>query len=342
MRRHSTQKTLIALSVILPALMVGISGEALSQQRPLSISDWLKAERSNANMQRAVEEYERAQFNSVPPQQQQYQQQASPQRQQQAQTPSPQAPQQWTPPNDLPPQPAPLPGGELPQRGAEPNTYQVPDNALGKIDRQIDETNRQYAIGSQGYYVSASLGWAVSAESNYEIDSGNINAEASFLSFRAASSLGFQLKDGFAFELAGSYQNFDVDDVSGTSTGSNFTVVNNEGEGSVSMYSLMANIKKEFNIEQPFAPYIMSGIGLGLHKANDVQGSGASNAVDGLGYALVYQFGAGIIYPVSDRTSLDLGYRYFGTSDTDIESNGVDFTADFSSHSLMVGVKHQL
>lgn len=342
MRRYSTPKSLIALGVLLPTLIVGISGEASSQQRPLSISDWLKAEQNNANMQRAVEEYERAQFNSVPPQQQRYQQPANPQLQQQAQTPNPQAPRQWSPPAGQQQEPDPLPGGEIPQRGTEPNTYKVPENALEKIDKQYGEASPQNSNASSGYYVSASLGWGVSAESNYDISSGNFNAEASFLSFRATSSLGYQLKDGFALEIGGSYQRFDVDDVSGTSTGSNLTVVNNEGEGSVSMYSLTANIKKEFNIQQPFTPYIMSGVGLGLHKAKDVQGSGATTSVDGLGFALVYQFGAGIMYPVSKQTSLDLGYRYFGTSDTDIESNGVDYTADYSSHSLMVGIKHQL
>tara|TARA_B110000305_G_C19067543_1_gene460046 strand:- start:336 stop:506 length:171 start_codon:yes stop_codon:yes gene_type:complete len=56
MRRHLTPKSLIALSVLVPTIIVGISGEALSQQRPLSISDWLKAEQNNANMQRAIEE----------------------------------------------------------------------------------------------------------------------------------------------------------------------------------------------------------------------------------------------------------------------------------------------
>ena len=81
MRRHLTPKSLIALIVLVPTLIVGISGEDLSQQRPLSISDWLKAEQNNANMQRAIEEYKRAQFNSVPQHQQRYQQPASPQRQ---------------------------------------------------------------------------------------------------------------------------------------------------------------------------------------------------------------------------------------------------------------------
>lgn len=325
MRRHSIKKTLIALSVLLPTLMVGTSGEALSQQRPLSISDWLKAERSNANMQLAVKEYERAQFNSVPPQQQQYQQQAN--RQQQAQTPSPQAPQQWTPPNGQQPQPAPLPGGELPQRGAEPNTYQVPDNALGKIDRQIDELSGGHGNQSSGFYVSAAIGWPIVPDQDVEEGSTEYKADYSFLALHASGALGNKFKNGLGLEMLGSFQIAQDDE--------------RVSDGHISVASLLANAKMEFPINQPFTPYVSAGIGPALLSL-DLENSNTSTTVDDSDFVFAYQFGIGALYPLSNRTSVDVGYRYFGTTDADLVISSGSFSTGYSSHSLMVGVKHQL
>lgn len=327
MRRHSTKKSLIALGVLLPTLIVGISGEALSQQRPLSISDWLKAEQNNANMQRAVEEYERAQFNSVPQQQQRYQQPASPQRQQQAQTPSPQAPRQWTTPGNQQPQPDPLPGGELPQRGAEQNTYQVPDNALDTIDKQYSETNQQNSSASSGYYVSANIGWPIVPDQDVESGSTEGTADYSFLALHTSGAAGKKFRNGLNIEILGSFQIAQDDE--------------RVSDGYISVASLLANAKMEFPINQPFTPYASAGIGPAL-LALDLESSTSSSTVDDSAFVFAYQLGFGALYPLSDRTSMDFGYRYFGTTDADISSSGGTFSTTYSSHSLMVGIKHQL
>lgn len=327
MRRYPNMETLFALSVVVPALLVSISGEALSQQRPLSISDWLKAERNNANMQRAVEEYERAQFNSVPPQQQ-YQRPASPQPQQQAQTPSPQAPQQLMPPSAAhQPQPAPLSGGELPQRGAEQNTYQAPDNALEKIDRQYGEASQQNSSASQGYYVAADIGWPIVPDQDFEIGSVEGTNGYSLLALHSSGAAGRKFKSGLNIEMLGSFQIAQDDE--------------SDSDGHISVASLLANAKMEIPINQPFTPYVSAGIGPALLSL-DTDSSTSSATIDDSDFVFAYQFGVGALYPLSDRTSMDVGYRYFGTTDADIAASGLLITTGFSSHSLMVGIKHQL
>ncbi len=328
MRRHLTPKSLVALSVLVPTLIVGISGEALSQQRPLSISDWLKAEQNNANMQRAVEEYERAHFNSVPQQQQRYQQPASPQRQQQAQTPSPQAPRQWTAPGNQQPQPDPLSGGELPQRDAEQNTYQVPDDALEKIDKDIENREENSNEPSIGYLISASLGLAGVPQQSYTDSSSVGGADFSFPAFYTSSSLGYKFGNGLSFELEGAYQSAEYEETNIT--------------GDVTVLSLLANARFEFKLFSHTTSYLIGGIGTAYHNITDTELRNSSSNLDGDDFVMAYQFGSGALFPLNNKTSVDFGYRFFGTSDADISSNNDNFTAGYSSHIWKIGITHQL
>jgi len=323
MRRSALKTSIIAIGALIPALIVGVAGKAISQQRPISVSDWLKAERNNANMQRAVEEYERAQFNSVPPQQQRYPQ---PAQRAQVQVPNAQAPRQWTPPADQQAQVTPPAGGELPQRENEQNTYQVPDDALEKIDKQVEELGGGPGNSSLGFYVAANIG--LPFVSNVEIQTGtsSTDIDLSLLAIRVGGVLGYKFTNGLSLELDGTHQYVEAENVS-----TNFTIL-----------SLIPTARMDFGRGQGISPYISAGLGPAYYSANDVNIVSSSASPSDSDLVMAYQVGVGFTYPYSNKTSIDFGYRYFGTTDADLKLTTIEDTGDFSSHSLMVGIKHQL
>lgn len=330
------------ISIITCAVLVAAASGVSAQQRPLSINDWLQAERANANMQRAVEQYERARFGTVTPPQPQYQQQA------QTPSPAPQQPVQQQPiqqPQPLfpaPQSPAPqaAPGGQLPQGPTGQNTYQVPPDALEKIDREYGKGSPALASAASGYYVAAHVGWPFVGSSEYDFSGAAIDADMSMLSLHASGALGYELANGLSLELAGTYQFSTVDEL--TASASGIGISNDDVDGSVSIFAMLANAKYELPIGQNFTPYILGGLGPGMHFINDVHGAGATSSIDDSAFVLAYQFGVGLMFPMNGRTSFDVGYRYFGTTDAEMEFDGNDFDADFSNHTLMIGVTHQL
>ncbi|MGJ3261158.1 MAG: outer membrane protein [Rhodospirillales bacterium] len=338
---------------------------ATAQQRPMSINEWLQAERGNANMERAVREYERARFGTASQQPQQppaYQQPYYPP--QQAQTPQaapaqpvqpqpliPNQPQQYQQPvypqqqYQQPPQPYPYqaqPNGGLPQHSNQPNTYQAPPNALEKIDKEYKNRSVGYSSTATGYYVSAHLGWSFVGGSTYDFGAVEVDADMSMLSFQASSALGYKLGNGLSLEFAGTYQRSTVDELTLEIPIAGLSESTDDVNGSVSILAMMANAKYELPFGQNISPYVLGGIGPGMHFINDVQETGDSVSIDDSGLVFAYQFGAGVMVPLNSRTSLDIGYRYFGTTGADMEVSGVEFEADFSNHSLMLGLTHQL
>ncbi len=377
----SDRNRITALCLGLAATAV-LAGTASAQQRPMSINQWLQAERNNANMERAIREYERARFGTASQQPQQphrsqpqyrapqpaYQQpysppqqaqtpQAAPQQPVQPQplTPNPQQPQPYQGQQPVypqqqqqyqqPPQPYPYqaqPNGGLPQHSNQPNTYQAPPDALEKIDKEYKNRSVGYSSTATGYYVSAHLGWSFVGGSTYDFGAVEVDADMSMLSFQASSALGYKLGNGLSLEFAGTYQRSAVDELTLEIPIAGLSASTDDVNGSVSILAMMANAKYELPLGQNISPYVLGGIGPGMHFINDVQETGDSVSIDDSGLVFAYQFGAGVMVPLNSRTSLDIGYRYFGTTGADMEVSGVEFEADFSNHSLMLGLTHQL
>ena len=282
-------------------LVAGIAGHALAQQRPMSINEWLQAESGNVNMQRAIQEYERAQHGTAtqPPayqaqqyrqpqyQQPQYQQpqyqapqyQApqyqAPQQtyqqqpyypQQQAQTPqtAPQgaphaAPQQPVQQQPIQQQPQPLtpgqtqPQGQLPKQPNQQNTYQVPPDALEKIDREAQKVTPA-AFSNRGYYLGGHFGWTIGSATTFDDAASSFEPEASLFAFQMEGAAGYKFNSGLSMELAGSYNYTEFDD----------------SEGYASVFAIMPNAKMEFDIGHPVLPYVTGGVGVGVVNAEDI------------------------------------------------------------------------
>jgi len=327
---------------------------ATAQQRPLSINDWLQAERSNANMQRAVEQYERARFGTATPPQPQYRQPQyqqpqyqQPQYPQQAQAPAaapqqpvqqqqmPQQPMQQpaqNPPQPLYPNQQPYanqaqPGGQLPQGQTGQNTYQVPPDALEKIDREVQQSTPIH-ITERGFYAGGSLGWSTTVSTAFEATNGGAitEPEMSLLAFRAEGFAGYKYASGISFEMSGSYNYADFD----------------TSDGYTSVFSFMPVAKKEFDFGQKFMPYVSGGLGLGILTVDELTQSTTTSDLSDSGLVVTYQIGAGVMFPLDDTSAVDFGYRYFGTTDADLTLGGTEYTGEFSSHTWSVGYNTKL
>ena len=359
----SDRNRITALCLGLAATAV-LAGTASAQQRPMSINQWLQAERNNANMERAIREYERARFGTASQQPQQpyrsqpqyrapqptYQQPYSPP--QQAQTPQA-APQQPVQPQPLTPnpqqpqphqgqqpvypqqqyQPSPQPypyqtqsGGALPQHSNQPNTYQAPPDALEKIDNEYNP--ERLTGGPSRFYLGGHLGWPFLMTANVDAATADNELDMSMLAFRAGGTVGYQFGKGFSAELEGSYQ---------------LAEQKGSADGMIAVLAFMPMARFEFNRgHNSISPYITGGLGFAQFSADDLQQllTGATDSDSGL--AMAYQFGTGVTYPITGKTSLDFGYRYFGTTDADLELFDIEYSGNMSSHTLLLGIKHQL
>ena len=107
-----------------------------------------------------------------------------------------------------------------------------------------------------------------------------------------------------------------------------------EADGDVTALSLMLNAFLDVENETPFTPYIGGGLGFASVSMNDVKVSGiAVNDEDDT--VVAYQIGFGVEYAVSEKISLDVGYRYYATDDPDFDGTNVEYT----SHNVILGVR---
>lgn len=316
--RSIALKTRCLLLAAIPPLALMATGGAAAQQMPVSIDAWLSSERGNENLRQSFQAYDQTKFGVAPGQQL-----AQPSPRQPVQTYQPQAAPAYQPQPILQaevPQP-PAASGTLPQQPVQQNTYQVPSNALEKIDRQISEQSYS-AGGSRGWFVAADIGLPTVLPQSYE---GNIFGDRAHFHRLAAyvdGAVGMNLNNNFSLSEELSFQYAPYDD--------------NTVAGGVTMLALMTNANLEFEAGKNFRPYITAGVGPAKHTI-----TGSDRGIDGSDIVLAYQFGAGFFVPMNEQMSLKVGYKYFGTLDADISSNAGDYVAKYDSHIVMTGLQYK-
>ncbi|HXV19728.1 MAG TPA: outer membrane beta-barrel protein [Desulfuromonadales bacterium] len=122
-----------------------------------------------------------------------------------------------------------------------------------------------------------------------------------------------------------------------------------KGDGDFSATSLMLNGYWDFETGSPVVPYIGGGLGFANVSANNVKffdELGAVRYVDDDDNVFAYQLAAGIAFDLNPALTLDLGYRFFGTSDPDLKADPllVDppfnrFETEFDSHNVSLGLR---
>lgn len=187
------------------------------------------------------------------------------------------------------------------------------------------------AYSAEGPYVSGNLGLAIASDS----DMTDSTDPGITIDVQSDSGLAFGVAAGYAFgnntriegEIA--YQKNDLDKASLLGVDVDLT-------GDTSSLALLLNGYYDFANESRFTPFIGAGIGFAKVEFNDfnVPGSGVPSSSDD-DTVFSYQLGAGVGYAVNDKITLDVKYRYMGTSDPEFDTT----TVEYSSHNFYAGIR---
>ena len=163
---------------------------------------------------------------------------------------------------------------------------------------------------------AATEGWYGRADAGYSVD-GNVEAfdfeyelEDDWM---ADVALGYAFQNGFRTDAELSWRNNEVD------------VFEEDAE----VLAGMLNVFYDFNRGGRFQPYIGAGVGYGQLDFDDLDDSG-----------LAYQAMAGVGIAVSERATIDVGYRYFVMDDLELDLDGpVDVS--YEHQAVTVGLRWQ-
>jgi opacity protein-like surface antigen len=120
-------------------------------------------------------------------------------------------------------------------------------------------------------------------------------------------------------------------------------------DGDISATSLMLNGYRDFATGSRVVPYLGGGIGVANVSANKVKlfdVTGEVAYIDDDDTVFAYHLATGVAFTLSPTLTLDLGYRFFGTSnpqfDDDlaligIQTNGLE--TEYHSHNISVGLR---
>ena len=115
-------------------------------------------------------------------------------------------------------------------------------------------------------------------------------------------------------------------------------------DGDVDVYAVMANAFLDFHNDSPITPYIGGGIGVATIYISET-----SATIDGIRQPIyadddesvfAYQVGGGLDIALNRQTSLDIGYRYFGTDKARFDSDWSQSKSfEIESHNVAVGIR---
>lgn len=118
-------------------------------------------------------------------------------------------------------------------------------------------------------------------------------------------------------------------------------------DGHTGIFALMMNGFFELHNDTPVTPYLGGGMGFGSLNMSSTRGVDANTGAlnnhifrSDYDIVLAYQGGAGIDIALNQRLSLDLGYRYFGTSRGSFRKDWPNSTdLKLESHNAAVGLR---
>ncbi|HYD72120.1 MAG TPA: outer membrane beta-barrel protein [Candidatus Binatia bacterium] len=159
------------------------------------------------------------------------------------------------------------------------------------------------AQATEGWYGRVDVGYTVDGE--IELDDADFDLEDDWM---ADVGVGYGFMGGFRGEAELAYRNNDID------------LIDDE----VEVWSLMANLFYDFNRGGRFQPYL--GVGAGFAQLETLGEDEDSWGWQGL---------AGVGIELSDRATLDIGYRYFVLED--LQLFGID--SDYEHQAVTVGLR---
>jgi opacity protein-like surface antigen len=96
----------------------------------------------------------------------------------------------------------------------------------------------------------------------------------------------------------------------------------------------LLNAYYDFTTGTKFQPFVGAGVGLGQVKLD-----GAPYHGDDTGFA--YQLITGVAYPITDRISAQVAYRYLGVNDVKVGSELARIRGDYHDQAVTVGVTYK-
>lgn len=184
--------------------------------------------------------------------------------------------------------------------------------------------------GAEGFYASGNIGVAKAGDSDI-IDSTvpGTTVDTEFdtgLAFGAA--LGYDFNK-FRVEGEISYQQNEIDKI-----GSQGVIY--DATGDTTVLSFLMNGYYDFINSSAFTPFVSAGLGVAQVEFNNFNISrfGFSGSSDE-DTVFAYQIGMGVGYAVTEKVTIDLKYRYFGTEDSEYDT----IEAEFASHNFLFGIR---
>jgi len=188
-------------------------------------------------------------------------------------------------------------------------------------------------------YVKAAAGMNVMEESEAEGSANNAAIETDF-GWIVNGGVGIDLKNGFRLEGEVLYSQNKTSQITGTANGA--AVNSGQAEGDVSLLGFMANVAYDFNTPYALTPFIFGGAGIANISLNGV-GANGSQAYDTSDTVFAMQAGAGVSTELTDRTSVDLSYRYLETLDAQMsDATGAPFDFRYATHMFLMGLKYKM
>ena len=167
---------------------------------------------------------------------------------------------------------------------------------------------------AEGLYVSGYFGFAMASDSDLTdstVPGVTVNTE-----FDTGPALGAAL-------------GYDVDKIGALG-------VFFDATGDATAISFLINGYFDFVNSSAFTPYISAGLGYAQVEFNDlnISGSGFPGSSDE-DTVFAYQIGIGLGYAVSEKVTIDVKYRYFGTEDSEYDTT----KAEFASNNVLFGIR---
>ena len=188
------------------------------------------------------------------------------------------------------------------------------------------------AAESRGLYLDGRGG--VTFVQDADNDALGTNVETSYdPGYSVAGAVGY---DFGSFRLEGeiSYREAAVDEI-------DVGFADLGASGDVYAVAGMVNAYYDFDLGSPWTPYVGGGVGGAVvgFDGVDTQALGEFSEDEDLVFA--FQAAAGIGYEFTDNLTLYGGYRFFGTTEPELEDGaGTGFDSEFYSHSIEVGLRY--
>lgn len=183
------------------------------------------------------------------------------------------------------------------------------------------------------WYVSVFGGWSMADDLEIEYSGYDYDVELDD-GLTAGIAVGAHINEWLRgeIEVSGNWHDVDGDD----------TVYGYTVEGDVDAIFALANLWIDIPVGDVFRPYVGGGIGFGRLDV-DLDSTGGTSVIDDDDWGFAYQLGAGVAFGFSENIAFDIGYRFKGIANADLELDtavgGGDAEADYQSHNIIAGVR---